>query len=388
MPRSHSFILALFALLPLAAPAAPPATAPTTKPAAPAPPPTPAELRRYARLEAEMMSLIQKQDWPAVAEITRRQMAFFPRSPEPYYNLACALARQKKTDEAFAALNQAMDRGYAEPAHMKEDEDLTNLRADPRFDKAIKQAREIELAAPYEKGTEIKGIKSIEAFPEGGFRYRLRIAADAKPDKPAKLIIWLHPAGGSMNKVVEDLSPDLAGRGYALLVVTRKQFMGWREDELDRLLGPTLADVATHKEIDAAKPMLMGFSAGGQAALTAWQKTPDAFSGLILDAAYPIDMTKYAHGQLDIIPLPEGDLAKATPIFALVGQADAGSQIWKAAKPKWLSAGVPLMVHYVEGKGHAWLFDAAHLKQLDDWLDNVSAGKKPSDPRPLPPNAL
>jgi len=335
-----------------------------------------------------MVAELRKQNWPGVAELARKQIALLPQLPDPYYNLGCALARQNKSAESLTALSQAIDHGYNDPAHMKVDDDLASLKEDPAFLALIKRAREAEINAPYEKGAEIAGIRSIEAAPEGALRYRLRVGEEVKPEKPAKLIIWLHPSGGSMNNVVEALSPMLAKQNYALLVVTRKQFVGWTTDEVDRLLGPTLADVATHKEIDAAKPILMGFSAGGQAALQAWEKAPDKFAGLILDAAYPIDTAQYARGRIAVMTPPKVDGIKNTPIISFVGGDDTGGATWLAAKPKWLEAGIPLSTRIVPGKGHAWLIDGPRVKDLTTWLEAIAAGKKPHDFKPLPPNAL
>ena len=61
-----------------------------------------------------------------------------------YYNLACALARQGKKEEAFAALEQAVAAGYNRDQHAREDEDLAPLRADPRFAKLMAMCGEIK----------------------------------------------------------------------------------------------------------------------------------------------------------------------------------------------------------------------------------------------------
>lgn len=60
-----------------------------------------------------------------------------------YYNLACTLARQKKTDAAFEALEQAIAAGYNHVAYMKEDSDLARLRKDARFGKLAAAAETI-----------------------------------------------------------------------------------------------------------------------------------------------------------------------------------------------------------------------------------------------------
>lgn len=75
---------------------------------------------RYARFETACRDAIKMKIEPAIW----------------YYNLACALAVQKKpTDEVFAALEQAIAAGYDKIAHMREDEDLVSVTNDVRFAK-------------------------------------------------------------------------------------------------------------------------------------------------------------------------------------------------------------------------------------------------------------
>ena len=69
------------------------------------------------------------------------------------------------------------------------DDDLTSLHGDAKFDSAVKRARENELKAPYEKGAEIDGIKAIEAFPEGGFRYRIRIGIGVRNLREVVIVV-------------------------------------------------------------------------------------------------------------------------------------------------------------------------------------------------------
>lgn len=51
------------------------------------------------------------------------------------YNIACAQALLGKTDDAFAALNSAVDAGFTDAKTFDGDSDLASLRADPRFAK-------------------------------------------------------------------------------------------------------------------------------------------------------------------------------------------------------------------------------------------------------------
>lgn len=53
------------------------------------------------------------------------------------YNLACIHAKAGRSDAAFAALEEAVARGFAEAAATRTDPDLVSLRADPRFEALV-----------------------------------------------------------------------------------------------------------------------------------------------------------------------------------------------------------------------------------------------------------
>lgn len=86
------------------------------------------------------VSLAAEDDEKA-ARAFRKALDLGYRKADTSYNLACALARMKQKDEAFAWLDRAIEAGYSSWRHMEEDDDLYNLRRDPRFDRAVEKAR-------------------------------------------------------------------------------------------------------------------------------------------------------------------------------------------------------------------------------------------------------
>lgn len=58
------------------------------------------------------------------------------------YNLACGYSLQEKTDDAFAALEKAIELGFDNVDQLTKDPDLKNLRHDERFSKMIKRITE------------------------------------------------------------------------------------------------------------------------------------------------------------------------------------------------------------------------------------------------------
>lgn len=58
------------------------------------------------------------------------------------YNLACFEALEGNIEEAFTWLQGAVDAGFGDPAWIEQDEDLTSLRDDPRFQGILDTAGE------------------------------------------------------------------------------------------------------------------------------------------------------------------------------------------------------------------------------------------------------
>jgi predicted esterase len=301
-------------------------------------------------------------------------IALQPKEPAHRYNLACAQSRQGHADQAIVSLTAAVDLGYADAAHAQADDDLAALRPLPAFAKEVEAMRsKARTDGPViEPGAGIAGVTTIERAPTGGLRYRLRLGTQATADKPHRLVVWLHPSGGSMDQAVEPLAPALAAHGFALMVFTQKQYRGWAPAEMVAI-APSINDASTIPGLDVRRPVLLGFSAGGQTALLLWRCNPEAFGGLMTTAAYPID-PKNPNAFLNA---PPGDGARRTPILALVGGAEPngfGERAWKLAEPSWRQAGVPLTLRVVKGRGHEFLFQGDEWTHALAWLDQLGAG--------------
>ena len=303
-----------------------------------------------------------------------------PKDPGAQYNLACARARLGKIDQSLEALEKAVALGFDDGRHIRSDPDLESLRKDARLEPIIRRALALEAEhakGTYEKPADMEGVKTVERQPEGGLRYHLRMPLKASKTQPARLVVWLHPSGGSANGAAESLARRLNRNGYALLVPNQKPWMGWSEQEMERLMNKSLPDAGQVEGIDPRKPILMGFSAGGQAALILWSSNAAHLGGLIVDAAYPVrleaDRKSGRVGQAMLNP-PDSPAVKLVPIFVLVGEADQGGRgldIWRKVEPQWRKAGVPLTIHSVPGKGHQWLVGPQEADALEAWLKEI-----------------
>ena len=82
----------------------------------------------YAQIRAERPE--------AAAESFRRALDLSYRKPTTLYNLACAYAKLDQKDAAFDWLFKALEAGFGEEGMLRHDDDLDNIRRDPRFKKA------------------------------------------------------------------------------------------------------------------------------------------------------------------------------------------------------------------------------------------------------------
>ena len=215
------------------------------------------------------------------------------------------------------------------------------------------------------------GTRSLEGSPAGALAYRLWLPGEATVARPARLLVWLHPSTASMNRQVESLVPELAARGWALLVPTEKDFSGWTREEVRQLLDGTLPSVARTPELDAARPALLGFSAGGQMALLLWLQFPGAFSGVAVVGAEPVVFG--AGGLSREIEPPRGERAGATPILVLAGERERGARMWQDVADAWRAGGVRIEIRTVPGRGHEWLLSApAERGTFLGWLETLA----------------
>lgn len=377
------------------APSPTPATAPATGPATR--PMTEELLRKLITLQQETAQLFEEKKYEEAIGKCEELIKLQPRNPGGYYNLACAQAQLGRTQQALEALAKAIEVGYDDFEHMKVDSDLESLHKDKAWADLVAKARK-NADNSYEKGQPIEGVKTVEDFPEGGLRYRLRMSPTATKDKPNKLIVWMHPSGGSGNSAAESLAKMFLEHNYALLVFTQKNFAGWSSVDAEKMLNATLPAVGKIEGITVEKPILIGYSAGGQMSLMLWVDNPDKFGGMVLDAAYPI--TQEIEGgkiKTSLLKLPKDEAIKKVPILVIVGEDDFGaggnpevakqrgikplSKLWTDIERPWLKAGVPLTVDVVAKAPHAWLLGEKRPGEravLDKWLGEVAAGKLPT----------
>ena len=83
----------------------------------------------YARIEGDRAA--------EAAPAFRRALDLGYRKATTLYNLACAYSLMDRKDEAFTYLFQAFEAGFDGNGNLRSDDDLDNLRGDPRFRQAL-----------------------------------------------------------------------------------------------------------------------------------------------------------------------------------------------------------------------------------------------------------
>jgi Flp pilus assembly protein TadD len=69
--------------------------------------------------------------------VDEKLSALCPEENEVWYNLGCSYALAGRKDDAFDALNKAIELGYQDREWIVKDKDLEALRADPRFENLV-----------------------------------------------------------------------------------------------------------------------------------------------------------------------------------------------------------------------------------------------------------
>jgi tetratricopeptide (TPR) repeat protein len=87
------------------------------------------ERGHYMRAQSE----IAQKNYVAAAQAYAALLATYDVAPQPFYNYACCLARLGRHDEALQALGRAVDTGWTDVGHTRNDPDLAPLRQRPGF---------------------------------------------------------------------------------------------------------------------------------------------------------------------------------------------------------------------------------------------------------------
>ncbi|MDX1944026.1 MAG: hypothetical protein SFU86_01360 [Pirellulaceae bacterium] len=99
-------------------------------------------------LARQVARMFQEQEFALAEKLLRESLMKEPADPVSHYNLACALARQGKTDDALASLEAAIAQGFRDLELIKTDADLASLREHDRYKAALQSLATLLAADP------------------------------------------------------------------------------------------------------------------------------------------------------------------------------------------------------------------------------------------------
>ena len=100
----------------------------------------PARQPRHEILKAEFISAMRSGDTVKMISASRQGANLFPQDPTWAFNKACALAYKKNQEEAYLALEKAIDLGFRDVNQIKNDSDLKRLKDKRRFNELLEYA--------------------------------------------------------------------------------------------------------------------------------------------------------------------------------------------------------------------------------------------------------
>lgn len=281
---------------------------------------------------------LKRGDVLEAVRLGRARVALSPTDIGARYDLACALARAADAPAALVALKEAVALGYDDAGWIERDEDLASLRGRPELAALVAEAARIG-----RDGIDVPQVRTI-VRDDVPMPVRLRLPREGR----ARLAVWLHPRGARLNADVERLAPVFLSFGWALAVPTRPRLAGWNDEDLRALLDQTVPALAD--AVDVEHPLLIGLSAGAQAALVAWTVAPTRYSAVIAGA---VSTDTLGHA------LPAG----GAPVVIVNGADDPALASWRAELASWQREGRRVSLRVVPNRGHEMLFDEATLRE-------------------------
>jgi len=235
-----------------------------------------------------------------------RWLAADPRDATSWYNLACARALAGKRDAALDAFETAIDAGFDDLAHAREDADLASIRESPRFGAALVRGE------AKEAGDRIPGLHRHALATQTIGTYVALLPPDYETSgKAYPVVVILHGSGSS--EIGHARAAEFMGREGVIYVCPRALhphegvFLqtgkeGWtawppvKGDEADDApdamalyadwVMRCIADARRRYRVQAGRVHVWGHSQGAAAAMVVAALHPEQVEGCFAYAAY------------------------------------------------------------------------------------------------------
>lgn len=104
--------------------------------------------RRFLEAEQRAFAHFEREEWDLAIAGFEEQLAVFADNPRPYYNIACAYARQGHAARAATWLRLAIARGWRDAEHLAQDADFAAVRDSEPFRKCVAHLADVHRADP------------------------------------------------------------------------------------------------------------------------------------------------------------------------------------------------------------------------------------------------
>lgn len=103
----------------------------------------PQKFPRHVQLQQQLIQSVRAGRTEEMERVSREGVALLPEDPTWQYNLACALAYRADKEEAFIALDRAIELGFRDAEAIRKDGDLKQLAGSTRFAALVVKAESL-----------------------------------------------------------------------------------------------------------------------------------------------------------------------------------------------------------------------------------------------------
>ena len=149
-----------------------------------------AQDRGDAFLEQERVAFehFERADWSAAIAAFERQIAIFEDNPRPYYNIACAHARQGNAERAATWLQLSIRHGWRNVKHLDGDSDLDGVRSSAEFKRVRAQLDDLSPIRPHRLPiSSAPSASSVARILADGILERVRLDVDPRLWEPDQI---------------------------------------------------------------------------------------------------------------------------------------------------------------------------------------------------------
>jgi predicted esterase len=289
----------------------------------------------------------------------------YPESATWQFNLGSMQSRLGEIDAALTSLGEAAELGFTGIRSFEQSQDLDPLRDDDRFKSIVRK------------------VQSNAAERLNGF---IREAKDHKPQthvpdsvgESPGLILALHGTGmrgedmiGSLQQTADELGMILIAPDA--LRPSGKGFSWTYRDESEWMVQDQIRKALDEHGADPEQVYLVGFSQGANIALIMGRTHPSLFAGVIPICGHY--ESQFSSGE---------EYADYPPHYLMTGARDAWKKTYITAKRDFTSAGIPVEVRMISGKGHEIPQGKLGLREMVKairWCESQSKdeGSEPTD---------